>query len=315
MTRNIIGSGIVFSVTCSLISGCAHEGGRVDRLAVDALEQRCERTQVSFELKQGLPEYGTPLLVPPFTPATWLLADALGIQGDLLRLSELVRTADKSVESRLVYAEKLQQFVQRLLLVSFQISGTIAELDCEASRAQHLATSLEEARDRRIRTLTLIAIVGDALVGILAGGLSLAGEETAAAAAAISGGTIATTFGLAAIYGKTYHDFAHPRNLLTAIWQPSSVAATYPSAIWRYLNSGLDPQQPTPREALVNHWRREGLIEEPEESLVYFGGGGRYEIDDLRTRIVMLDMVKAEVNRMHQQLSVMLQEVVALSSD
>jgi hypothetical protein len=29
----------------------------------------------------------------------------------------------------------------------------------------------------------------------------------------------------------------------------------------------------------------------------------------------MLDMVKAEVNRMHQQLSVMLQEVVALSSD
>jgi len=65
----------------------------------------------------------------------------------------------------------------------------------------------------------------------------------------------------------------------------------------------------------VNHWRREGLIEEPEEALVYFGGGGRYEIDDLRTRIVMLDMVKAEVNRMHQQLSVMLQEVVALSSD
>ncbi len=163
-------------------------------------------------------------------PATWLLADALGIQADLLRLSELARTADKSVESRLAYAEKLQQFVQRLLLVSFQISGTIAELDCEASRAQHLATSLEEARDRRIRTLTLIAIIGDALVGILAGGLSLAGEETAAAAAAISGGTIATTFGLAAIYGKTYHDFANPRNLLTAIWQPSSVAAAYPSA-------------------------------------------------------------------------------------
>ena len=51
MTRNIIGSGIVFSVTCSLISGCAHEEGRVDRLAVDALEQRCERAQVSFELK------------------------------------------------------------------------------------------------------------------------------------------------------------------------------------------------------------------------------------------------------------------------
>ncbi len=65
----------------------------------------------------------------------------------------------------------------------------------------------------------------------------------------------------------------------------------------------------------MNHWRREGLIEEPEEALMYFGGGGCYEIDDLRTRIVMLDRVKAEVNRMHQQLSVMLQEVVALSSD
>jgi hypothetical protein len=299
----------------SLIGGCAHDAGRLDRLAVDALEQRCERAQISLELKPELPEAGPPLAGPPFTPATWLLADALGIQSDLLTLSALTGTADKSVETRLAYAEKRQRVLQRLLLVSFQISGTVAELDCEASRAQHLATSLEEARDKKIRTLTLIAIIGDALVGILAGGLSLAGEETAAAAAAISGGTIATTFGVAAIYGKTYHDFSHPRNLLTAIWQPSSVAAAYPSAIWRYLNSSLDLGQPTPREVLVSHWRREGLIEKPEEALLYFGGGGRYEIDDLRTRIVMLDMVKAEVNRMNQQLSVMLQEMASLSSE
>ena len=59
----------------------------------------------------------------------------------------------------------------------------------------------------------------------------------------------------------------------------------------------------------MSYWRREGLIEGPEKALVYFGGGGRYAIDDLRTRIVILDMVKAEVNHMHQQLSVMLQEV------
>jgi hypothetical protein len=65
----------------------------------------------------------------------------------------------------------------------------------------------------------------------------------------------------------------------------------------------------------LDHWRREGLIEESDETRLYFGAGGQYEIDDLRTRIVMLDMVKAEVNRMHQQLSVMLQEVLALSSE
>lgn len=191
-------------------------------------------------------------------------------------------------------------------------------MDCEASRAQHLATSLEDARDRRIRKLTVIAIVGDALVGILAGGLSLIGEETASAAAAISGGTIATTFGLGAMYGTSYHEFAHPKNLLTDIWQPSPVAPLYPEAIWRYLNTASSTDKPTPREALVSHWRREGFLGEEDrdddDSLPYFGAGGRYEIEDLRTRVVMLDMVKAEVNNMNQQLHGLMHEVLERST-
>ncbi|HEY3475209.1 MAG TPA: hypothetical protein VGK56_11410 [Anaerolineales bacterium] len=88
----------------------------MDRLAVDALEQHCERAKVSLELKQGLPEHRTPLAVPPFTAATWSLADALGIQAKLLTLSDLARTSDKKVESRLAYAETRQRFVERLLL-------------------------------------------------------------------------------------------------------------------------------------------------------------------------------------------------------
>lgn len=68
-------------------------------------------------------------------------------------------------EARLDFVERRQKIMELLLLISFEISGTIAELDCEASRVQHLATTLEAARDQRIRRFTVIAIVGDALVG------------------------------------------------------------------------------------------------------------------------------------------------------
>ena len=240
------------------------------------------------------------------------MAIAIGIDQDIARLSELRRRVGYDMQTRLTYLELRQQILEQLLLVSFQISGTLAELDCEGSRAEHLASSLEDLRDTRIRRFTLIAIVGDALVGILAGGLSLAAEETASAAAAITGGTIATTFGIGAVFGATYHEFRHERNLLADIWEPRRKGSDYPAIVWRYLTLSTPGQMITPREELLAHWKREGLLSDAELAL-YFGAGGQYEINDLRKRVVMLEMVKAQINTMNQQLGRLLTDVLTLA--
>ncbi len=48
-----------------------------------------------------------------------------------------------------------------------------------------------------MQTQTLMAIVGEAMIGIVAGGLSLAGAGVAAATMDIAGGSLSTGFGLA----------------------------------------------------------------------------------------------------------------------
>lgn len=191
----------------------------------------------------------------------------------------------------------------------------MAELDCEAARAGHLANGLEEERETRIRTMTLIAIIGDALVGILAGGLSLAMEETAAAA--ISGGAIATTFGLAAVFSGVRHEFAHERNLLGELWEEHGEPRVWPPSVWRYLTAQRDGED-SKRDSLIDHWRQEGFLGDAvrgpsPETRLYFGVGGIYEIEALRTRAVMLETVNSEVNRMNQDLHLLMQEIMMLS--
>lgn len=59
----------------------------------------------------------------------------------------------------------------------------------------------------------LVGGIGGALIGVVAGALSLAGQATAAAANAILGGSLSVGIGGAAtVFLGGEHDFQHPRN-------------------------------------------------------------------------------------------------------
>ena len=146
------------------------------------------------------------------------------------------------------------------------------------------------------------------MVGIVAGGLNLALMETAAAAAEILGGAVATWFGIASLSlsDEARHEFRHQRNLLQEVWVGPEKSALIPPSVWRHMTRPLpeDPGRYSLRESLIMRWRQDGRLgeagseQETRRIALFFGDGGSYSIEDLRDRAAMLELLKADVNLM-----------------
>jgi hypothetical protein len=263
------------------------------------------------------------VLIGRFSPQAQNIADSIGVKDLLAQLTILKAEADQN--NGTVTIQRLhvhQQLSSRVLLAFLDVARTAAEADCEEERADQLADGLQEVRDKRIRRQTLIAIVGDAMIGIVAGGLSLALQETASAAAAIFGGSVATWFGMAAFFDDTRYEFQHARNLLQELWRGPKEPALIPMSVWRHLTRPLsdDPAQRSLRESLIIRWRQDGRFgeagseTEQRRIALFFGEGGSYEIEDLRARAAMLDLLESDINLMSQDLERLMEEILLQSS-
>ena len=209
--------------------------------------------------------------------------------------------------------------MNRISLASFDVVSTVTELDCEEARSDHVADGLTELRqDKQSRGLFL-ALVGNALIGVVAGSLSLAGKETAAAANAILGGVLTTGIGGAAtIFLSVDHEFLHPRNHLAELSEPKDFSLLFPDSVWRYLTTSPDRSEETIRDELIKRWERDGRLGVPgsEEArrreTLLFGNGGTYHIRDLRVRSEMLNHLKSAVLQMGQDLNALMYEITAV---
>jgi hypothetical protein len=244
------------------------------------------------------------------------IADIIGVTDLVTELKMRDDDAARSTDgARVRMLELRQQISDRLLLASFAVHSVVAEAACEESRADHLADRLQEVQEKRVRTQTIIAIVGDAMIGIVAGGLSLAAQETASAIAAIIGGGVATGFGLAAFFGEETHQFEHRRNLLREIWEGPDQSRLFPASVWKYLTT-TSVDAPSLRQSLIEDWRADGYLGQPGSELerkrltLFFGNGGLYTVNELRTEAEMLDSLRAAVNLMNQDLHLLFREVV-----
>jgi hypothetical protein len=243
----------------------------------------------------------------------------IGAKDLLVQMTVLEPEAEHNVmEATIRRLQVRQQLSNRVLLAFLDVARTAAEADCEEERADQLADRLQDVRDKRVRRQTLIAIVGDAMIGIVAGGLSLALQETASAAAAIFGGAVATWFGMSAFFDDTRYEFQHSRNLLKEVWTGPEQPVLIPTSVWRHLTRPLsdDTAQGSLRESLIIRWRQDGRLgeagseTEQRRTALFFGEGGSYEIDDLRARAAMLDLLEADVNLMSQDLERLMEEIL-----
>lgn len=122
-----------------------------------------------------------------------------------------------------------QQLLSRTLLVSFEISGVVGEVDCNRTRLDTIVDSLEKAQSTRSSTETAASVILSGVTNILTGGFTLAGNVIADAIAAITGGTVAGGLGVLAVTSQTSYDLKHERNLLREVWKdPGAVPRLSP---------------------------------------------------------------------------------------
>jgi hypothetical protein len=258
------------------------------------------------------------------SPHTRRLAGTIGL-ADLLKLiaqlEEQQRTNPGASRERLIQAR--QQLSNHVLLVLFDVASAAAEVRCQRERADHFADRLQEARNKEVRLLTIAAIISGALFGFLSGGLFLAGASTAGTAAGITGGVVQTAFGSIALAQHGVHPFHHGRNVLRDIWEAPAEASAIPRSVWRFLNQpiGDDPLHRSLRETLIVRWRDDGRLGAPGSTTerrrigLFFSDGGLYEIDDLRARAAMLDLLESDIQLMSQDLDLLIQEALIEPSE
>lgn len=253
------------------------------------------------------------------SPESRQVAEIIGVM-DVIKYARTLEAQDAQLsdEAKGRLVEVRQHLSDRLVTIFFEVSSVSGRVDCEATRATHVASALAERREARARRYEITAIVGDALIGIVGGGFTLAAKETASGIADVIGGTFATGFGLAAGLTGDESQFFHPdrTNLLREIWEGPSVPTMFPESVWRFLNWPLTEEAGfrTRREELIAEWRNDGLIGDTEQldrrGRLFFGIGGTYTIDDLRARAQMLEIIKTELSVMMQHLYLFSQEAL-----
>lgn len=220
-------------------------------------------------------------------------------------------------EARRSLFEIRQQLSDRLLLASLDVSSSTAEINCEESRIQHVVLALKEERDKKEMQRTLIAIVGDAMVGVVAGAFGLATQTIASEAAAILGGSLGAGFGIAAALVDVEHQFDHQESLLNEIWKGPKESPLFPPTVWWYLNLQMHVnKEDTRREVIIDEWKRDGLFGEPGSEVehrrveLFFGAGGIYKYEELEARLQMIDIVKVYLHQMNQSLQFFSHEIL-----
>jgi len=256
-----------------------------------------------------------------FSPQALEIADIIGVENLLLRLAALEDDAARKAEVsafRLILIR--QEISDRILLSLLDIRSAAAEANCEEERADAHADQLQEKRDARARRFTIFAVLAGGLVGILSGGLNAADPTSASGGiAAMVAGGLSSVFGAAALFDDPRYEFRHGRNLLRDVLEGPERSSLFPSSVWRFLNQPLrdDPEHRSRREILIARWRQDGRFgnagsdTEQRRIALFFGPGGIYEIEDLRARAAMMDLLEADIDLMSHDLERLLHEVLA----
>jgi hypothetical protein len=236
------------------------------------------------------------------------LAALLGLRSALPeRTSPGTPVPAPSVESQV-------HVLARIETARVAVAAISAELACEEERTEQAADYLAKHESDAVQRLTIASVLVAAATSVASVFLSTSNARAAPQdAVAIGGAALTVGLGLGSLYVHPKVEFAHPRNLLTDIWNGPAVSTQYPPVLWAYLsrpefsNHGIR----SIRESIVARWRAFETVEnDPTVVALLFGGGGKYDAATLRARSAMLGQVRAEVDLANQELALLTGELL-----
>ncbi|HRP88937.1 MAG TPA: hypothetical protein PKX92_02750 [Edaphocola sp.] len=259
-----------------------------------------------------------PLLSSKFSFEALNVANAIGI---IQPLKEYILSKEKykinpSVENRLDILEQRVTIVEKINASSLEISSVTSELDCEKKRVDQIANYLKAKADRRETNLVIGSTIVGAVGAIMTEGLNNSPNTGQSGSyVAVGSAMVETTLGILMLIDRKSVLFLHERNTIGEIWNNVPVSKTLPPSIWYYLNyeDSLDKKHSL-RELLVEHWEVFGQVKKREEmdngtTEIYFGKGGKYSSDELKTRAEMFGQIEVYIRLMKQDLEILSTEL------
>jgi hypothetical protein len=212
-----------------------------------------------------------------------------------------------------------QKVITRLVLATLEVSGLVAEIECEVQRADQVQDRLKDIQTTRITSQTILGVIFGGLANVLSGGIAMAtGAGDAGNIASVTGGALEVVFGTSANFTKVRQEFSHPRNHLAAVWGGSPQSEFFSQRAWRFLTEpgvrGLEGH--SLRDVMLQTWHEEGKlgevgsVREKERVALLFGAGGVYDSEQLHVREAMLEQLESSIQLMHQELETLLREVM-----
>jgi hypothetical protein len=213
-----------------------------------------------------------------------------------------------------------QEITEHISLGSLELTSVLAEINCEIGRAIEMKNYLQLQLDKRETSSTILSVLAAASVQVIASVMNLSEtDQRIIEGTEIGGALLSGYFAYRALKKKDKKAmFLHKRNLLTDIQNNPEHSAIYQPMVWHYLTKEYENLQETPtvRQTILNRWDelnflREAEGEEQQQRLaLLFGTGGLYSIDDIDTRISLLDLLAIEVSLMNQELKQLQQEIM-----
>jgi len=158
-----------------------------------------------------------------------------------------------------------QKVLIRLVLATLEVSGLVAEIECEVQRADQVHDRLAHIQTTRTTSQTILGVIFGGLANILSGGISMAtGAGDTGNIASVTGGALEVLFGTSANFTKVRQEFSHPRNHLAAVWNGSPQSEFFSPRAWRFLTEpgirGLESH--SLRDVMLQTWQEEGKLGE-----------------------------------------------------
>lgn len=312
-----------------LLSSCS--GVKTAQFNSQLIDSNCNQQNAYSYSKDELPQplYEIELdsaLVKQFSFKSLNIANAIGVLEYLEKYVKIHAdiSQNPSIEQRIEIIELSNKINQRINLSSLEISAVVSEIDCEEERADQLAAYMKGKEKDAETKLTVGAIVVGAVGAISSGILLSNGDKTNTPEfIGIGTGLIEATLGILILTNNKKAEFHHTRNVLKDIWEGRETSIAFPPSVWYYLNF-FDPKHPdnhSLRYQIIDRWMGFEQISTAKSKKkrnlfnIYFGEGGKYTSQELKTRSNMLDQLEAQVSLMKQDLKGLASELEQISKD
>ena len=248
---------LLASVAALTLSACANQRSSVvvgDAVCASPVPPR------RMPLPLATPAQRELLLGAGFSPEAVHIADVIGAVGSLLASIQPNEGANGEPGFNSFANNHVALSLDRGIL---EVQGTGASLSCQASRVAELQAELTQRQaviSNRYHLATLAVTAGAAVAG---GAMGFLASSTPANITSITAGTIE---GVLSILSLNINPSGHLRlqqNMMEEFWRAPETPTLFPQRVWRYLNTSINPGEPTPRERIIESWRRDHLI--PDE--------------------------------------------------